>query len=135
MTALSRRNLLRAIAAVAGTGASGVSPKAALAAASVAAVDVPSTPMPIDPWGYGPKAPDIWDASRGVRAALHKASARIHHPVPLTASVRSKRSWSDSYKETVVRQEAERIAAALDALEDEGSARAILRALGIEVPA
>ena len=138
MTALSRRGLLSVIGAIAGTGATGVSPAAAIAAGSIAAREALSAPIEgrdVAGWDDPPVPSSLWDASREVRKAIHKAHGRLHNPIPMPVSVRSKRSWSDSYKEAVAHKEADRIADALDALDNEHGIKAILRALGIEVPA
>lgn len=114
---LSRRNLLRAIAAVAGTGASGVSPGQIAKAASL--------PLPVAEPDYegetciGSCDPDDGDWFGDIRqtlTALNAEADRYRGYVRLPEHIAHKRSWSPVYKEHLAHKEYARLMALIDDL-------------------
>ena len=129
---LSRRNLLRAIAAVAGSGAAGVSPGQIARAASL--------PLPVavsdhdDGPAVGPTHPypcaDDWFADiRQTLTALNAEADRYRGYVRLPEHIAHKRSWSPVYKEHLAHKEYARLMALIDDLHNPKTGKRLLRML------
>lgn len=130
---LSRRNLLRAIAAVAGSGAAGVSPGQIARAASlplpVAAPDCEDDPDcarvgPIDPC-----ADDWFGDIRQTLTALNAEADRYRGYVRLPEHIAHKRSWSPVYKEHLAHKEYARLMAMIDDMHNPKTGKRLLQLL------
>ena len=129
---LSRRNLLRAIAAVAGSGAAGVSPGQIARAASlplpVAVSDHDDEPSegPIDLCSTG----EGWFGDiRQTLTALNAEADRYRGYVRLPEHIAHKRSWSPVYKEHLAHKEYARLMALIDDLHNPKTGKRLLQLL------
>lgn len=131
---LSRRNLLRAIAAVAGSGAAGVSPGQIARAASL--------PLPVAAPDYEPDCEgetcvgptdtgaDGWFGDiRQTLTALNAEADRYRGYVRLPEHIAHKRSWSPVYKEHLAHKEYARLMAMIDDLHHPVTGKRLLRLL------
>lgn len=130
---LSRRSLLRAIAAVAGSGATGISSGQIARAASL--------PLPVtrpdheDEPTVGRGRPytghdgDWFGEIRQTVTALNAEAERYRSYVRLPEHIANKRSWSPAYKEHLAHKEYARLVAMIDDLHHPQTGKRLLRML------
>lgn len=134
---IGRRSLITAALGALGAGASGVKAGDLVKAAS--GIDVAGLngnyPSPPFSCGSDDDTASWWRASEPLRNALYEAESKIERAMRsgIPADIASKKSWSPVVKHGKAEKRLQEIRRALRALDQENTAVAMLKRLGIDI--
>ena len=133
---IGRRSLITAALGLAGSSLSGVKAGDMVKAASGIDATLPSGPYPMPtPVFEAGGPPAWWSASEQLRSALYEEQSKLERSMncALPADIASKKSWSPVVKHSKAEKRLAEIRRAIRALDNENTAVAMLKKLGITI--
>lgn len=132
---IGRRSLITAVLGAIGAGASGVTASDVIKSAAGLDAPLPDKPYPssLGDVACENEPSSWWQASSSLRDALHHEEMRLERSMyqALPPNIAAMRSWSAVVKRGTVEKRQREIRRALRALDEERTATALMRKLGL----